>query len=178
MREPKTIRLYHNPELEARIRTALSTPSYGSLDVVAAGLSMTVPMLKYWRRKFGLPIFTQEDRRHWIQTTGFEKTHQTRKFQRRRFKKEGVPLTHGYDQGNGRDLVMLNRLRDLANQEEIDRIDTLRKAQTGNVGALILLHEKYLRIRLPLVEQRLSPEVRASLPWIRKAGGGTSHAAA
>ena len=48
--------------------------------------------------------------------------------------------------------------------EQEQRLGLLREAQSGDVGALCILRERY-RLRLPLVEARL----KVRLPWTRKA---------
>jgi hypothetical protein len=46
----------------------------------------------------------------------------------------------------------------------------IRRARAGDIQALVDLHEQYFHCRLPLVEDRLSPEDRQQLPWLTGKG--------
>lgn len=165
------------PEREHELRTAVTGMTYGSQKKIAAQLGLSPTALRHWRKKFGLPSFTQADRLAWINAGNFPKSgprHNPRLIPRI----TGVPRENLRMHGDMKDEFMIQRLKALEEEDDERRKKLLKRAKGGEVAALILLYELFCRLRLPLVEEQLTPEVRERLPWIARANGNREEVAA
>ncbi len=161
------------PERERELRTALDGLAYGNQKTIAAKLGMSPTSLRYWKKMFGMPLFTAADRSAYLATHGQNRPVMIRGTKRVP-KVTGVPMGDVRLHGDERDEVMKARLRTLEENEIVQRQDLLRRGWGGDVDALLTLYAKYNKCRLIQVEGRLSLQERTRLPWLHQEAAHTA----
>jgi hypothetical protein len=148
----------------ARLRTA----RFGQMRELSVEFGLTVNRLHYLRYKLLGMKFSPEDRRLWL--------HAQRQIQKAPPKRNLIPKREGIAREDhlgdwtAQEQDALDRLGEEEETERRIRPELLAQAKAGSIGALLRLKERY-RLRLPLVEDSLSPEERALLPWLGKDNG-------